>query len=98
MRFFRLAGWAFFTMTAMLGVSELVHHVRDGSSTFTDVGRFWAQMRPASLGAVQSFLQPLVGPTIWGWFLRAPVMAVTACVGIALMLVDSAMARRIHHT
>jgi hypothetical protein len=55
-------------------------------------------MSPASLGAVQSFLQPLVGPAIWSWFLRAPVMAVTACVGIALMLVDSAMARRIRHT
>jgi hypothetical protein len=97
-RFFQIVGWAFLLLTAMLGVYEMVQHMRNGSSTLTDVGQFWAQMNPRGLSATQSFVQSIVGADVWNWFLRLPIMAVTAFIGIVLLFIDYTIPRRSHYT
>lgn len=82
----------------MLGIYEIVQHMRNGNSSFTDVGQFWFQLNPRGLSAVQSFVQSVVGPDVWNWFLRVPVMAVTAFIGVVCLFIDYAIPRRTHYT
>lgn len=94
MRILQFIGWALVLFTGMLGIYELVQHWRHGGGGLIDVGRFWVQMAPSTLPPVHSFMEGLAGSDVWRWFLRLPVMAVTAFLAAVCLVIDYSSAGR----
>jgi hypothetical protein len=87
MRILQVIGWLLLLFTGMFGVYEIVQHFRHGGWALTDVGQFWFRLHPPSL----HFFEGLVGPGVWNWFVRQPVLTVSAMLSALCLLMSYAV-------